>query len=142
MNKKISLEGRKRTRELNQDHEDAAAYKKALLLSMKDEVSQNSAVEAVYQKEIKAAVRSLARKHQRLTEAGTSIRLAHSPYEQHKLFLQAMKELLEQRADFYASQGMDNEAILETCQAFIDDVREGLREIGIYTNGLKVTQKA
>lgn len=142
MNKKISLEGRKRTRELNQDHEDAAAFKKELLLSMKDEVNQNSAVEAVYQKEIKAAVRSLSRKYQRLSEAGTSIRLAHSPYEQHKLFVQSMRELLEQRADFYASQGMDDDSIQHACQTFIDDVQHGLREVGIYTNRLKVTQKA
>lgn len=141
MSKTISLEGRKRTKDLNQDHEDAASYKKELLLNMKDDVDQNRAVEAVYQKEIKAAVRHLARKHQRLSEAGTACRFEYSPHEQHQLFLKSFKELLEQRANFYSSQGMDEDSIRETCQRFIDDVRVALKDLGIHMNPLRVTQK-
>lgn len=140
--KKISLEGRKRTNELTQAHADAAAFKRDLLLSMKDEDEQNRAVEVVYQKEIKAAVRTLARKYQRLREAGTTCKYQYTPYEQHRLFLDSIKDLLAQRAEFYAGQGMEDDAIQEACQEFVDDVRAGLRQIEIHVNPLRVTQKA
>ena len=153
--KEISLMGRKRTRELDSSilekrEKEKLEDKKEVLMAMKAEENSKESthqsipqtiplgVAAVYEREVKAAVSSLIKIHYRLSEAGTLNRRAYSVEEQSRKLVQEIKKFLAERADFYASKGMDDEDNRQACQQYVNDVREGLKAAGIKINYLEV----
>ncbi len=160
--KEISLIGRKRTRELDnsvsdsEEKEKLEEKKEALiaLMAMKTEVNPSEpkkpeeskksvppvplGVAAVYEREVKAAVAGLIKVYYRLNEAGTLNRRAYSVDDQGRKLVQEIKKYLAERADFYASKGMDHEDNRQACQQYVNDVREGLKMAGIRINYLEV----
>ncbi len=162
--KEVSLLGRKRTKDLEpeQMQQDIKQDKKEALRAMIDqeshqelhqelhqdmqpvsqvapqEISPPLGVAAVYEKEVKAAVNMLIKMHTQMREAGTSNRREYSFYEQNKRLVNELRNLLAEKADFYESKGLDDDDNRRACQQYINDVREGLRAVGIFMNYLEV----
>lgn len=101
--------------------------------------ADNKGVEAVYQKEVKAAVSKLYQAWRKLGEAGTYNRLAHTPMQQKRLFLEEIKLVMLERAEFNESQGMNEFGNQQDCQRYVNDIVEGLRAVGLPMNPLSVT---
>lgn len=160
--KEISLMGRKRTRELGSEGEIVSGEKKEALMAMKAEITPEASsastvrrpeiqteiqfdtrppspgVAVVYEKEVKAAVSGLIKIHYRLSEAGTLNRRAFSIEQQIKQLIGEIRKLLAEKADFYASKGMEDEDNRQACQQYVNDIREGLKQAGIKINYLEV----
>jgi len=105
---------------------------------MTEEISAPLGVAVVYEKEVKAAVNFLIKFHSKMRDAGTANRREYSFYEQNKRLVSEIKNLLAEKADFYESKGLDDEENRRACQQYINDLREGLRSVGIFVNYLEV----
>lgn len=101
--------------------------------------SANKGVEAVYHKEVKAAVSKLYQAWRKFGEAGSYNRLAHTPLQQKRLFLEEMKLVMLERAEFNESNGMNELANQQDCQRYVNDIVEDLRKVGVPLSPLSVT---
>ena len=129
--KRMMLEGRKTASELGA----AGAHdKKATLLSLQagkeplDEVVQ---VKAPVSTVLSQVVTALKKYHEALSEPENKIKFKYSPYQRQVKMREEIKVYLMERARELKAKNMDDETIAGLCQAYVDDICRGLKEVGV-----------